>query len=140
MTINRIIRSLIGIVVGMFLISGIVEALEFGLVTAINGKPTTEPDVYYAIRNLGWFLGLKLVYNTAAAILGGFVTALIAGYSQMKHGITLAIIQTLAFGWALTQPEMSQWTPNWMWAALILLTFGGIIYGAQIQARRAVNT
>ena len=134
--VKRAIRTFIAIIVGMFLISALVEGLEFGLVTAINGAPTTEPEAYYAIRNRIWFLAIKLVYNTAAAVAGGFVAALIAGYRQLGHGIALAVIQTLAFAWALTQPEVSRWTPGWMWAGLMLLSFGGILFGARIQARR----
>ena len=96
MTVKRVIRTSIAIVVGMLLISALVEGLEFSLVAAINEGPTTEPEAYYAIRNRIWFLALKLVYNTAAAVAGGFVVALIAGYSQLRHGVALAVIQTLA--------------------------------------------
>ena len=136
MTVKRVVRTLIAIIVGLLLISVLVEGLEFGLVSAIRGGPTTEPEAYYAVRNRIWFLGLKLVYNTAAAVAGGFVVALIAGYAQLRHGVALAVIQTLAFAWALTQPDVSRWTPGWMWAGLILLSLGGILFGARIQARR----
>jgi len=137
---KRIIRTIVGVFAGLFLISIIVEGIEFGLVTLLNGQQTTDPDVYYSIRNQAWFLVLKVVYNTLAAIAGGFVTSLIADYGYRKHGIALAILQTLSFGYALTQPEISQWTPAWMWFALILLSFGGIVFGSHIQLRRQTET
>ncbi len=138
-TAKRILRSLLGIVAGIVVISMVVEALEFGLVTLINGEPTTDPDVYYAVRNTPGFLALKLLYNTAAAVAAGYLAALIAGYAEVKHGLALAVVQTLAFAWALTQPEVSRWTPGWMWAALIVLTFGGIVLGARLRAARALG-
>jgi len=132
---TRIIRSIAGVLAGIFLISVLVEGIEFGLVALINGQQTTDPDVYYSIRNRVWFLALKLVYNTLAAITGGFIASLIAGYEHRKHGIGLAVLQTISFGYALTQPEISQWTPAWLWFALIILSFGGIIVGSRIQLR-----
>ncbi|MBL8514746.1 MAG: hypothetical protein JNJ55_12220 [Betaproteobacteria bacterium] len=135
---KRILRSIFGVVAGLILVSMLVEGLEFGLVTAIHGKPTKDPVVYFAIRNQGWFLGFKLVYNTAAAVVGGFVAAWIAGYAPVKHGVALAIVQTLAFGWALTQPDVRQTTPDWAWLALIVVSFAGIVWGARLRARRRV--
>jgi hypothetical protein len=140
MNIKRIARSAAGILAGLFLISTLVEVLEFGLVNSLRTEPITGPDAYYAIRNRGWFLALKLVYNTAAAIAGGFVAALIAGYALVRHGLALAIIQTMAFAWALSQPEMRQWTPLWMWFALMTLSFGGILLGARLRAARSEST
>ena len=136
MTPKRLLRSILAIVVGIVVISMVVEALEFGLVTLINGEPTTDPDAYYAVRNRRWFLAVKLLYNTGAAVGGGYLAALIAGYAELKHGIAMAVVQTLAFAWALAQPELSRWTPGWMWAALISLTFAGILVGARLRAER----
>ena len=135
----RIIRTIAGVLAGIILISVLVEGIEFGLVALLHGEKTTDPDLYYSIRNQTWSLALKLVYNTLAAIIGGFGTALIAGYEHRKHGIALAILQTLSFGYALTQPEISKWTPAWMWFSLIFLSFVGIIFGSHIQSRRQAS-
>lgn len=132
----RALRSALGVLLGMILLSTVVELVEFGVVSAVNGRPTTDPDAYYAIRNRPAFLGLKLVYNTLAAVAGGLVAALVAGHSYREHGIALASVQAVAFGWALTRPELSRNMPAWMWAALIVLSAAGAVWGAQLQARR----
>jgi hypothetical protein len=133
---KRIVRSVLAVVAGIVFLSVVVEALEFGLVTLVHGGTTTEPETYFSIRNRGWFLALKLAYNTLAAVGAGVVAALIAGYAPLKHGLAVAALQTLAFAWAVTQPEVRQWTPGWMWAALILLSFAGIMAGACLRSRR----
>ncbi len=132
---KHFLRSVFAIVIGIVVISIMVEGLEFGLVALVRGEPTTDPEAYYAVRNAGWFLALKLVYNTGAALGAGYLAALIAGYAEFKHGIVLAVVQTLAFAWALTQPELSRWTPGWMWAGLIVLTFAAILAGARLRER-----
>ncbi|HEX2340010.1 MAG TPA: hypothetical protein VHI98_05975 [Vicinamibacterales bacterium] len=77
---------------------------------------TTDPDIYFRARNAPAFLATKLVYNTAAAIVGGLVAARLARRAPMAHGLVLAVIQTVAFGWALVTPALRRSTPDWMWA------------------------
>ena len=132
----HILRSLVSIVVGLLLISAIVEPLEFGLVALLNGGVTTDPVVYFRVRNQPPVLAAKLVYNTIAAIAAGWVTALLAGRAPIAHAVTLAAIQTAAFAWAITTPRLRESTPDWMWAALILLTCVGITAGAHLRQRR----
>jgi hypothetical protein len=120
----------------MVFISVLVEGIEFGLVTIINGQPTTDPATYYAVRNRGWFLILKLLYNGLAAFGGGYIAGAIAGYAERRHGIALAIVQTVAFLWALTQPEMRRWTPAWLWLMLIVVSIVAILFGSQRRERR----
>ena len=134
MTPKRFLRSTIAVILGIVVILMVVEGLELGLVALLNGGLTTDPEIYFAVRNMGGFLAGKLFYNTAAAIAAGYLTARMAGYAELKHGAVLAVVQTLAFGWALTQPDMARWTPGWMWAALIVLTFAGILVGAGYRA------
>ncbi|MBT6153986.1 MAG: YrzE family protein [Planctomycetaceae bacterium] len=108
----------------------VVESVEFALVTAANGRITTDPEVYFTIRNQTWLLIAKLIYNGIGAFAGGFLAARVAGYAQLYHGIALAAIQSLAFCWASTQPQIRNTTPVWMWAALIPLSTAGIVIGA----------
>jgi hypothetical protein len=47
----QILRSILAVLAGLVLISVIVESLEFGLVTLVNGEVTTDPDSYLRVRN-----------------------------------------------------------------------------------------
>ena len=132
----HILRSVLGVVVGLVLISAIVEPLEFGLVALLNGGVTTDPDTYFRVRNQPAVLAAKLVYNTLAAIAGGWVAAWLAGRAAIAHGAVLAVVQTMAFGWAVSTPALRQTTPDWMWASLVAVTAGGIIAGAGLRQRR----
>ncbi len=138
MTAKRAFRSVAAIAVGIILISAVVEALELGLVTAVGGGFTRDPEAYYGVRNQPGFLAAKLVYNTLVAAGAGYLTAVIAGYEPLRHGLALAVIQTAAIGFFIvSQPEMAQWTPGWMWVLLIVFTFAGIVFGARQRARAA---
>jgi hypothetical protein len=130
------VRSVLAVAVGLVLITAIVEPIEFALVALASDGMTTNPDAYFAVRNQPLFLAAKLVYNTVAAVAGGFVAALLARRAPIGHGIALAVVQTAAFAWALATPEIRQTTPTWMWASLIALTIAGILGGTRLQHRR----
>ena len=132
----QVLRSILAVFAGLVLISLIVEPVEFGLVALVNGEVTTDPDSYLRVRNTPAFLAAKVVYNTAAAIVGGWVTARLARRAPMAHGLVLAIIQTAAFGWAFATPALRRSTPDWMWATLIVVTFAGIMTGSLLHRRR----
>lgn len=132
----RMLRSVLAVLAGLVVISVLVESIEFALVALVNGGATTDPDTYFRIRNQPAFLAAKLVYNTAAAIVGGFLAAWLARRAAVAHGIVLAVVQTAAFGWALANPAIRRSTPDWMWACLIVLTFAGIVVGSLLQSRR----
>ena len=134
----QILRSMLAVFAGLVLISLIVEPLEFGLVTLVNGGVTTDPDIYFRVRNTPAFLATKVVYNTTAAIVGGLVAARLARRAPIAHGLALAVIQTVAFGWALVNPALRRSTPDWMWACLIVVTFAGIMGGSLLQRHRAL--
>ena len=92
MSLAQALRAALAILAGMIFITVGVEALEWTLVTAINRAPTTDPEVYYGIRNGTVFLLVKVLYNTAAAIGGGYIAARLAGRNEMAIGLALAII------------------------------------------------
>lgn len=131
------IRSLVAILGGIGLISIVAELLEFTLVAAAAGGPLTDLDAYFAIRNRPSILGAKLVYNTVAAILGGYVTARIAGRHEMEHARIAALVQTAALIYGFTAGEYASFTPPWMRLALIMLTAPAMLAGAMIRARAA---
>lgn len=129
------IRSVTAVVAGMATITLTTELIEFALVALSSGGPVTDPELYYAVRNRSWFLGIKLVYNTGAAFLGGYVAAWIGRRRQVGLGATVAAVQVVAFGWALSQPEFRQTMPLWMWLALTFLTVPAVVSGAIVRSR-----
>jgi len=135
-----LLRSVGAVVGGLLLISLITETVEVALVTAVNGRPTTDMEAYYAIRNRGWLLAVKLVYNGGAAVAGGYVAAWIARSHAMLHAMGLAALQTAAFGWAIGRPELRRWMPLWMWTALVILTVPAILLGGHLRAQRRRST
>jgi hypothetical protein len=134
----NVLRSVVAVLAGLVLISAVVEPLEFVLVALVNGQPTTDPERYFAVRNQPLFLAAKLMYNTVAAVGAGFVTAWLAPSAWVRHGIAMAVLQTVAFGWGLASPELRRTTPEWMWAALIPLTAAGVVLGAVLLERRRI--
>lgn len=133
---SALLRSLAALVAGLVVISLFVEALEMALVTLVAGEVVSDPTEYFAIRNRPLFLAAKLLYNTAGAALGGMLVVVVAGRRPLLHATLLAGIQTLAFVWALSTPELRSTGPLWMWLALIPLSVGGIVVGAISMQRR----
>lgn len=134
--VTQLIRTVLAIIAGLIAITLIVEPLEFALVTLANGGITTDPYEYFLIRNRSWFLALKVVYNTAAAAVAGYLTAWIAGRAPLRHAAGVAILQTVAFFYAFTVPELRTTTPDWLWVTLMIATPAGILIGAAIRKRR----
>ena len=132
----KTVRSILGVLIGLFLITLLVEPLEFAIVTLVNGGVASDPDDYFAIRNRSWFLSAKFIYNTIAAVAGGFVCAIVAGRAPFAHAGGVAVLQTAGFGYALATPEMRDSAPLWMWIALIPLTIAGLFIGAWASTKR----
>ena len=115
----------------------VVETLEFTLVNAAAGGAITDMAGYFAVRNQPGILGAKLVYNSLAASLGGYMTAKVAGVREMMHAGVAALAQTAALIWGFTAGEYAGFTPIWMRIALVLLTGPAMLAGASIRARAA---
>ena len=131
------LRTAVAVIGGVALISLIVEPLEFTLVNAIASEPVPDMATYFAIRNRPGMLAAKLVYNTLAALLGGYMTAKIAQAEEMKHGALAAAVQTTALIWGFTAGEFAQYTPVWMRVALVLTMGPAMMAGAWVRAQAA---
>jgi hypothetical protein len=94
---------------------------------------------YFAVRNRPVILAAKLLYNTLAAILAGYMTAKIAGLRELLHAAVVAIVQTMALVWGFTAGEYASFTPVWMRVALVLTTGPAMMLGASIRARATAN-
>jgi hypothetical protein len=129
------VRSLLAVLGGIALISLVVEPLEFTLVNATASQPVTDMAGYFAVRNQPGILAAKLVYNTLAALLGGYMAARIAGHAELAHAAFAGAVQTASLLWAAFASEYASFTPGWMWGALIVLTGPAMVAGAAIRAR-----
>ena len=131
------IRSLGAVLGGLGVISLVVEALEFSLVTAASGGRVNDMSQYFAVRNQTGILAAKLVYSSVAAILGGYVTARVAMVNEMRHAAAAAAAQTVALIWGFSGGEFAAFTPIWVRIALIVLMGPAIMVGAAVRARAA---
>lgn len=131
------LRSAAAVIGGVALISLIVEPLEFTLVNAVADQPIQDMAGYFAVRNRPGILAAKLVYNTLAAILGGYMTARIAHTEEMKHGALAAAVQTTALVWGFTAGEYASSMPVWMRIAIVLVMGPAMMAGAWIRAQAA---
>lgn len=131
------IRSTLAVLGGILLISVVVEVLEFTLVNARTGGAIVDMPGYFAVRNQPAMLAAKLVYNSLAAVLGGYMIARVAGGGEMIHGAAGALVQTAGLVWGFTAGEYAAFTPVWMRVALVALTGPAMIAGASVRARAA---
>ena len=131
------IRSLCAVLGGLAVISLVVEALEFSLVTAVSGGRVVDMPQYFAVRNQTGILAAKLVYNTVAAVLGGYVTARVAMADEIRHAAAAVAAQTVGLIWGFTAGEYASYTPIWMRIALVMVMGPAMMMGAAVRARAA---
>ena len=132
-------RGLIAILGGIGLVSLVTQLLEFTLVGAAAGGQLTDMAHYFEVRNRPSILAAGLVYNTVAAVLGGYVTAKIAGQHEMAHARIAALVLTASLIYGFTAGEYARFTPGWMRVALIMLTGPAMLAGAMVRERAARN-
>src|SRR4051794_12841026 len=93
-------RMLAGVVIGMVVVTMLAEAMEFATVTVANGGFTTDPPVYFGLRNRPSIITFSLFYKTVAGVSGGFMAAWIARQKKLLVGISLAALQAATLLWA----------------------------------------
>jgi hypothetical protein len=131
------IRSIVAILAGIGVVSLVTQFLEFTLVGAAAGGSLTGMEHYFEIRNRPSILAAALVYNTVAAILGGYVTAKIARQQEMAHARVAALVMTASMLYGFTVGEFARFTPVWLRIALIALIAPAVLVGATIRQRAA---
>ena len=131
------VRSILAILGGIGVISIVTQVLEFTLVGAVAGGQLAGMEQYFEVRNRPSILAAGLVYNSVAAVLGGYMVAKIAGQHEMAHARIAALVQTAAMIYGFTAGEYAQFTPAWMRVALIAIVGPAILAGATIRTRAA---
>ena len=131
------LRSILAILGGIGLVSLVTQLLETTLVGAAAGGQVTDMAHYFEVRNRPSILAAGLVYNTVAGVLGGYMTARIAGQQEMAHARIAALVLTASLIYGFTGGEYARFTPAWMRIALIMLTGPAMLAGAMVRARAA---
>ena len=121
----KTMRMLVGVVLGMLTMTVVAESIEFAIVSVMLGKSfdylSTHQAEYFAARNQTGVLIAKMLYNSIAAIAGGYVTTWVARH-QVRTGVALMIgIQVSALVWGGFFSALAETGPQWMWLALILV-------------------
>ena len=101
------------------------------------GGTVTDMASYFAVKNRPVMLGAQIGYTSFAAVLGGYVTARVAGTREILHGGVAALGKTMALAWGFTAGEYAGFTPVWMRMLLVLVTGLAMLAGASIRARAA---
>jgi hypothetical protein len=135
----NILSFILGLILGLAVISLLAEGIEFGLVTLVNGGITSDQDVYFEIRNRPWFLFLKFIYNGLALYAGGWLAAKIALRWKLTCVVTLAIVQLVSFFWGMTLSEFAGTTPFWAWTLLSIEIPFLVFRGGRNAARTALR-
>ena len=137
----KVVRSILGLIVGFLVIYIVTESIEVGLVSISSEQSMeylmTQPVEYFKIRNTTWILVFKLFYTLFAAFLGGYLTSKIAKDLAFKTIITLSVLQGGFVIWAGFFSEMSNTGPTWMWLGLCFVLPLGIGLGHNVQSRRS---
>ncbi len=79
------------------------------------------------------YLAINLVYSYAAAVLGGWVAAKVAGYRLLEHGIALGLLMLIGGLLFLIHPPEGQ--PLWYGWVLTLASPPLAVLGAALARR-----
>src|SRR4029077_2037768 len=85
-TMNTL-RGLIAVVGGLTITRLIVQPLEITLVNALAPQPPQSAADVAAVLNAPLMMAARVVYTGVGAILGGYLTARIAGHDPMRYTI-----------------------------------------------------
>ena len=122
-------RSLLSVVLGyvVMLVAALGGDVAF---TALGSGPVPEPggqpDAVYFVFHLGtgfFFL-----------MIGGYVTALLAGNAELKHALGLAALSVTMC--IVSMLEYAGDQPLWYSIALMFLSIPGSMIGSQFRARQ----
>lgn len=129
-------RSALAILIGLIVILVSVQAAELLLVAFLNGGLSLDPATFFGIRNQLSVLSAKLFYSALAGIVGGYLTAWIAGRAPVTHGAGLAGVLAVSLAWAAAFSTDARWTPLWVWIALVLIAIPTVIAGAWLRQQQ----
>ena len=118
-------RSLLSVVLGYVVMLVAVLAGQVAL-TALGSGMTVQPDTVYFVFNLstGFFY----------LIIGGYVTALLAGHWELEHALGLAALSVVMCIVSMVKYAFDQ--PLWYSITLMFLSVPGALIGGQYRVRQ----
>lgn len=135
------LKSILAIIVGMVVITAVTELIEYAIVSLIMGVESDpgNPAPYFNARNQTTVLIFKHFYNFFGGFCGGYVVTRIVRYKETLHAYLLIVLQLIAIGFAIIQPEIRQWLPISLWVTITLVTCIGIYIGMRLFVWRIAN-
>ena len=129
---KHIFKSIFAVFAGFVTVALLSVVTDFMVEGLGIFPPATQPEAYES-----WMLFVALVYRSAFAVLGGYVTALLAPANPMKHVKILAIIGTIGgiagvfVGWNLSE--------HWYPIALAVTAYPLVWYGGTLRVKKTKN-
>ena len=131
------VRSIIGVLGGIVIISFLAQLLEVPLVNAFAAEPITDVNGYLAARNQPPIHIAMLAIAAITGVLAGYMVAKIAGQDEMQHAAFAALLQTLLLVRGFATEDAAAALPAWVRVALVLVTVPAMLLGAAVRARAA---
>jgi hypothetical protein len=118
-----------------------VSSVVLGVLVAAGG---TRPDQFAATMTSPGMLAFSLLIGHAGSVLGGYVTAAVAGRDEIKHGCVLGVLY-LALGTAMTlagsaSMDSEHQFPLWYHAVSLGGTLPACVLGAYLRAFMTLKT
>lgn len=131
------VRSVLGVLGGLAMISITTQFLEFFLIRAVAGDTVQDLESFLRAANQPGMLAAKLVYSGLLSVLGGYLVAKVAGTRPFVHGVFAAGLLAALSTASYSTDEMAAATPAAVRAALVVVMSGAVVAGAAIRARAA---
>jgi hypothetical protein len=134
------VRSLIGILGGIVLISFLTQLLEVPLVNVFASEPITDVNGYLAARSQPPMQMAMLAIAGVTGLLAGYMVAKIAGQYEMQHAAFAAFVQSVLLVRGYAAARAAAALPVWLEAAIVVVTVTAMMLGASVRARAAKLT
>ena len=128
---------MISLLAAILLAYGLPWLLERILVQSLAGEPLTSAEQYYAVRNTGWVLIVRLILGFFLSVLAGHMAARIATEDAVRTVAIAASALSMMLIWEFTGGEFAWATPLWMRVALVAITGPAMVLGAHARATAA---
>jgi hypothetical protein len=120
-----VVAGVVTLVISSFAIEFVVDSI------LLRTLPHSFPNER-ALAASNSVMALTLGYTVLCAVLAGYVTARLAGKSEMKHALALAVVQDLLTLLAMISHVAP--APRWAWACNLTLVPLAMLVGGKWRA------